>query len=151
MDKVDQCLEWANKRLELQGKELTDHQLEVLKFVLKNTFSEKLELDSIPDIINKEEKYSLKEIYNICGIPPRYFSSHIGTIEEKETIEEASKRTGIEEKYIYDHGFGPRTYTCTSCKSHKLVIQIAQGSFSPPSYICDDCNEKSLGPRWNNL
>lgn len=36
MNKIQQAISWANKRLELQGKKLDDVQIEVLTFALQN-------------------------------------------------------------------------------------------------------------------
>lgn len=40
MDKIEQAISWANKRLELQGKKLDNVQIELLTFALHNIASE---------------------------------------------------------------------------------------------------------------
>ena len=53
-------------------------------------------------------------------------------------------------RYIYDNGFGPRWYVCSTCKGIKLERRI-KGGFQPPDYVCNDCGEISYAPVWISL
>lgn len=58
----------------------------------------------------------------------------------------------VEDKYIFDNGFGPRVYHCRNCGGHKLVAYHEGGGFVPQKYNCDGCGEKGISsPTWTTL
>lgn len=116
MNKVDQALGWANKRLQYVDEELTPNQMEVLQYILKTVFIADLRKD---EFLQKEE-------------------------EQMESAEEASQRTGIDVKYIFETVFdGPKIYRCQHCKSYKLQM-VHPGGFQPCNFHCKECEKQTL-------
>lgn len=59
-------LEWANKRLKLQGKELDETQLEIIEFCLLHD----LQQLTIPRVVGRSEQLKMLEhIRHIKGLP----------------------------------------------------------------------------------
>ena len=65
--------------------------------------------------------------------------------EEFETPEEASTRTGIDAKYIFETVFdGAKVYKCIYCNSHKLSM-VHKGGFQMCDFECEECNMITTG------
>lgn len=72
--------------------------------------------------------------------------NQLANVEEKEfeTPEEASARTGIDVKFIFETVFdGAKVYKCKQCNSHKLRM-VHKGGFQMCDFECLDC--KSITP-----
>ncbi len=90
------------------------------------------------DILNQID-YHQKQIVSLID--------RLANVEEEEfeTPEEASARTGIDVKYIFETVFGgAKVYKCKHCDSHKLSM-VHKGGFQMCDFLCEDCNQITTG------